>query len=76
MAAFDINVKVITRAKRASIEKLSSREFQVKVVAAPEKGKANKEVLKLLAEQLGVSPSSLSIVRGASSHHKVIRMQS
>jgi uncharacterized protein (TIGR00251 family) len=76
MTAVDIKVKVITRAKNASVETLSPREYRIKVVAVPEKGKANKEVLKLLAEELGVSPASLSIIRGASSHHKVIRIQS
>ena len=70
------NVKVLTRAKKASVEKLGPDEFRIRVVSIPEKGKANKEVLKLLAGYLEVSPSCLTIVRGASSHHKVIKLES
>ncbi len=72
----DINIKVITRAKKNSVEKISPDEYRVKVVSAPVKGKANKDVLKLLADHLKVPPSRLTIVRGASSNHKIIRLSS
>ncbi|NOR14181.1 MAG: hypothetical protein GQ544_00600 [Candidatus Aminicenantes bacterium] len=72
----DINIKVITRAKKTSVEKIGPDEYRIKVVSAPVKGKANKEVLKLLAGHLEIPPSRLTIVRGASSNHKVIKLHS
>lgn len=40
----------------------------------PEGGKVNDALIKLLAKYLGVSKSSLVIVRGVTSRHKVIEL--
>lgn len=48
--------------------------LKVSVTQAPERGKANREVLKLLASVLGVRRSELSLEAGESSPHKVIRV--
>lgn len=71
-----IHVKVITRAKKAAVERTGPDEFRIKVIAPPEKGRANQEVINLLAAYLGVSSSCLSLVRGFSSNHKVIKRES
>jgi uncharacterized protein YggU (UPF0235/DUF167 family) len=42
------------------------------VKAAPTKGKANAEVIGLLSSYLDVPRSCLIIVRGETSHHKLI----
>ena len=42
---------------------------------APEDGKANKQVVKLLAKELGLSKSALMIVRGQASREKILRIQ-
>jgi hypothetical protein len=44
--------------------------LKVSVTAAPEKGKANKAIVKVLAEALGVRKSQLSIVAGETSPRK------
>ncbi len=45
-------------------------------VAAPAReGRANKALCRLLAQQLGVAPSSVAIVRGARSREKLIRVE-
>ena len=49
--------------------------LKVKVAAPPEDGKANKEVLKLLAKELGVPKSALVILRGETSRHKLIELK-
>ena len=46
--------------------------LQVRVAAPPVKGKANRELIAFLSEVLGVSKSSLTIVKGHTSHNKVI----
>ena len=49
-------------------------EVRVRVTSAPERGKANREVVELLARELGVAPTSLEIIRGAGSRRKTIRI--
>ncbi len=49
-------------------------EVRVRVTSPPEGGKANREVVKLLARELGVAPTALAIVRGAGSRRKTIRI--
>jgi uncharacterized protein len=44
----------------------------VRVAAPPVEGKANEALARLLARRLGVAPSRVSIVRGASSKDKLI----
>jgi len=46
--------------------------LKVTVAAAPERGKANRAVLELLAAALDLAPSALAIVSGATSPDKVI----
>ena len=49
--------------------------YRVYVTCVPEDGKANKEVLKLLAKELGVPKSALVILRGQTSRHKIIELK-
>lgn len=46
-------------------------ELVVEVRAPAEKGRANAEIVKLLAKTLGVSRDSVTLKMGAGSHHKV-----
>ena len=48
---------------------------RVDVTVAPEDGKANKQVIKLLARELGLPKSALVIARGQTSHEKTISIQ-
>lgn len=48
--------------------------LKVAVTQAPEKGKANSAILKVLAEGLQLSGSQLQIVRGETSRQKEIRI--
>lgn len=71
-----IHVKVTPKAskERIKVERLDdgSQLVRVYVTAAPEGGKANEAVIALLAKYLGVSKSSLSIVRGLTNRDKII----
>lgn len=71
-----LHVRVTTKAasNRVTIEELSNGEklIRVYVTAVAEDGKANKEVIKILAKALGIPPTSLRIVRGLTSRNKII----
>ncbi len=47
----------------------------IHVTAPPEKGKANKAIVKLLAKQIGVGTSKIAIVRGSTSSTKTLRVE-
>jgi uncharacterized protein YggU (UPF0235/DUF167 family) len=49
--------------------------FRVRVTAAPEGGEANRAVIALLADALGVAPSRIALVRGAASRDKLFRIE-
>lgn len=48
--------------------------IKVRVTAAPVEGKANEALLRFLAKEFGVTPSSIEIVRGHRSREKIIRV--
>jgi len=47
---------------------------RVHVTAAPEDGKANRAVVTLVAKALGVAKSRVTLVRGATSRDKLVRI--
>jgi len=46
--------------------------IKVKVTAAPVEGKANEALIRLLARELGISPSSIEILKGFQSRAKIL----
>lgn len=48
--------------------------LKVKVTEPPEDGRANRAVIGLLAERLGVRATAVTVVRGASSRSKTIEV--
>ena len=72
-----LSVKVVTNAGSTQIKDVvkdaEGREFlRILVSCVPEKGKANKEVIKLLSKELKLPKSAFSIVVGETSHYKKI----
>jgi len=65
-----VAVRVTPRAARNAIV-LRDGAIRVAVTAAPEGGKANAAVQKLLARALGVPKSRLRLIRGESARDKV-----
>ena len=51
------------------------QRLHIRVGAAPDKGKANKAVIALLAKRLGVPKSKLTIVSGQQARNKSILVQ-
>jgi uncharacterized protein (TIGR00251 family) len=53
----------------------ADRAVRIRVTAAPEDGRANRAVLELLSERLGVPRSALSVAGGAASRWKWIEVE-
>ncbi len=69
-----LELKVIARAKKEIVEKISENSYRVKVSSPPEKGKANKRVIELLALELGVRRQDIKIISGESSNRKILEI--
>ena len=72
--AYTIAVTVKPNAKNPAISKISGTEYRASVNAAPEGGKANQALTKLLAAHFGVSKSAIEILGGHSARKKLIRI--
>jgi hypothetical protein len=70
-----LTVKAQPRSKTPGVEDLGADHFRVRVRAAPEKGRANEEIVERLAAHLAVPASRLTLLRGATSSHKLIRLE-
>lgn len=70
-----ISVKAVPGARRDEVAGLLGDRLKVRVSQPPEGGKANAAICELLAEELGVKRAAVSVVRGAASPEKVIRIQ-
>ena len=66
-------VRVTPNAKTDAIV-IDEAQVKVRVTVVPEDGKANKAVIALVAKALGVSKSSVTIVRGETSREKVLQI--
>jgi uncharacterized protein len=66
-----LRLRVKAGATKTAIVGLHGGALKVSVAAAPERGKANRAVVKLLAETLGLPPSGVKIASGKTSPDKV-----
>ncbi|MBX3388135.1 MAG: DUF167 domain-containing protein [Phycisphaeraceae bacterium] len=72
----EIFLKVVPGSSRDAIAGVLGDRLKVKVAAAPEGGKANKAVCALLASTLAVKSRDVSIIAGATSPEKTVRINS
>jgi uncharacterized protein (TIGR00251 family) len=69
-----IAVKVTAGSSNSAIGDWREEYLRVRISAAPERGKANAALIALLAKSLGLSKSSIRIVRGQHSAHKTLEI--
>ena len=69
-----IKVKVIPKASNKRIKKLGKNSYKIHLTAPPVDGKANKQLIELIADKLNISKSQVKIVRGETSRKKVIEI--
>jgi uncharacterized protein (TIGR00251 family) len=69
-------LKVVPGASSDSMEWMGEGQdiLKVRVTAAPEKGKSNKAVEKLIAGRLGLPVSAVTIVSGATGRQKLVEI--
>ena len=65
------NVRVIPHAKQNKIVETGS-SLRVYTTVAPENGRANNAVIKLLAEYFDVPKSSIKIIKGLTVRDKIV----
>jgi len=70
----DLAVHVTPRSGRDEVGGWRGAELAVRVTVAPEGGKANAAVCVTVARALGVAKSSVRVLRGDTSRHKVLRI--
>jgi uncharacterized protein (TIGR00251 family) len=67
-----VSVKVQPNASKDRIIGEYAGQIKIAVTVAPEKGKANKAVIKVLSKWLGVKSSDIQIVSGETSREKKV----
>jgi uncharacterized protein (TIGR00251 family) len=70
-----IVVKVIPGASQNEVVGWEGDVLKVRIKAPPDKGKANVELVRFLAEHFGVSQSAVTIVSGHTSRLKRIQIE-
>jgi len=71
-----INIKVSSKANcNEVIQSIDNvNNYKVKTTAVPAKGKANEEVIKLIAEHFNIGKNCVRIVKGLKSNLKTIEV--
>jgi len=69
-----IFIKVKLKASQAKVVKIDETHYQVFLTQPPEKGKANKQIIKLLADYFGVALSKIKIIAGKKRREKVVEI--
>ncbi len=67
-----VAVKALPNAPRSAFAGVRGGELAIRVAAAPDKGKANEELVRFVAGALGLSRSQVTLETGATSRHKLI----
>lgn len=68
-------VRVVPGASRAEIVGLHGDELKVKVCSPPVDGRANEELLEVIAQALALRPRQLSVIGGHTSRSKQVLVQ-
>ncbi len=74
-ASTTIELRVAPGARRAEIVGRHGEAWKVRVDAAPERGRANDAVIRLLSATLGVPEREISVLAGHTNRSKIICVQ-
>ncbi|HSD32675.1 MAG TPA: DUF167 domain-containing protein [Gemmatimonadales bacterium] len=75
MPATRIVVHVVPRARTTEVAGRHGDAVRIRLAAPPVDGAANAELVRFLAERLGVPRRAVSIVRGATARRKAITIE-
>ncbi len=69
-----VRVKVITRAKRSEIIKMRENYLKAKLHSPPVQNKANRELIRLLANYYSIKKSAIKIIEGKKCREKLVEI--
>lgn len=69
-----LKIKVEPRSSRAGVIGQYGDSLKVKLTSPPVEGKANKELIEILAKQFGVHKRNIEIISGHSSKNKLVKL--
>lgn len=69
-----IEVKIIPNASHNAIVGLENGILKIRIAAQPEKNKANRALVKFLAEFLGVRQADIILISGGTIRHKKLHI--
>jgi uncharacterized protein (TIGR00251 family) len=69
-----IKIKVEPRSSKSGITGPYRDALKVKLTSPPIEGRANKELIEVLAEELGIAKKDIEIISGQSSKNKIVRI--
>jgi uncharacterized protein YggU (UPF0235/DUF167 family) len=70
----DVELVVVPRASADRVGPYADGVLRVRVVRAPVDGEANRSVLRLVADALGLPPSRIALVAGTRGRRKRLRV--
>ena len=69
-----LRICVVPRSSRSRIGEVANGRLRVHLHAPPIQGRANKELIDLIAEAFGVPKSTIKIASGASARYKTLHL--
>lgn len=70
-----MNVRVIPNSSRILVEPQLNGSLKVKLTAVPQKGKANEQLIEILAKHYNLKKSKVHILKGATSKDKLVEVE-
>lgn len=64
------SVKIAPKASKSAIVGWENNALKIRLAAVPQKGEANKQLIRFMADYLSVGRSNIKIISGETSAHK------
>jgi len=71
-----LSVYIQPNAKQNEVVGLHDNDLKIKIKSRPIDGKANKELIKFLAQQFDIPLSKIKLASGENSRHKILHIDS
>lgn len=69
-----ISLKVTPRSSKSEVIKIDESNYRIKVKNPPVEGRANREVVEVLAEYFKVPKNQVQIIRGLTGTYKTVKI--
>jgi|AntAceMinimDraft_16_1070373.scaffolds.fasta_scaffold29664_3 L-threonylcarbamoyladenylate synthase len=71
-----IKVKVFPKSKKTSVIQKSNNSFEIRIKSKPERGEANKEVMRALAVFFNIRLNQIRLIKGKKQRNKIFELPS